>query len=105
MTREERINIVLAAAVADEDREFDRILNMSDAEIKAELRADGIDPDEAAARILARVNERLTAKSLPKIGGPSGGGPEAPRDHRDKEHEELKSKSVDEERLVTVTCK
>ena len=55
--------------MSQQDHEFNRILSMTDAEIEAELRADGIDPNEAAARILARVNERLTAKGLPPIGG------------------------------------
>lgn len=44
-----------------EDEEIERIFRMSDEELRWELRADGLDPDEVAARGRALLDE-VTAK-------------------------------------------
>lgn len=37
------------------DRECERIMNLSDTELRAEIRASGEDPDEMAARVELRI--------------------------------------------------
>lgn len=57
----------------DED-EIERIIAMSDEEIDAELRAEGIDPDAVAERMRAQVDMLIAEHKARRAGKLSGEG-------------------------------